>query len=33
MVEYEALILGLKVLKELGAKRIAVYSDFELIIN
>jgi ribonuclease HI len=33
MVEYEALILGLKVLKELGAKRIAVRKDSELIIN
>jgi ribonuclease HI len=33
MVEYEALILGLKVLKELGAERIVVHGDFELIIN
>jgi ribonuclease HI len=33
MVEYEALILGLRNLKELGAKRIAVHGDFELIIN
>jgi ribonuclease HI len=33
MVEYEALILGLKVLKELGAKRIVVCGDSELIIN
>jgi ribonuclease HI len=33
MAEYEALILGLKVLKELGAKRIAVCGDSELIIN
>jgi ribonuclease HI len=33
MAEYEALILGLKVLKELGVKRIAVHEDFELIIN
>jgi ribonuclease HI len=33
MVEYEALILGLKVLKELGAKRIVVHGDSELIIN
>jgi ribonuclease HI len=33
MVEYEALILGLKVLKELGAKRIAVHGDSELVIN
>jgi ribonuclease HI len=30
MAEYEALILGLKVLKESGAKRIAVYGDSEL---
>jgi ribonuclease HI len=33
MVEYEALILGLKVLKELGANRIAVHGDSELVIN
>jgi ribonuclease HI len=33
MAEYEALILGLKVLKELGAKRIVVHGDSELIIN
>jgi ribonuclease HI len=33
MVEYEALILGLKVLKELGAKRIAMREDSELIIK
>jgi hypothetical protein len=33
MVEYEALILGLKTLKELGAKRIVVHGYFELIIN
>jgi len=33
MVEYEALILGLKVLKELGAKRIVVCGESELIIN
>ena len=33
MAEYEALILGLKVLEELGAKRIVVLGDFELIIN
>ena len=31
--EYEALILGLKVLKELSAKRIDVHGDSELIIN
>jgi ribonuclease HI len=33
MAEYEALILGLKVLKELGAKRIEVHGDSELVIN
>jgi ribonuclease HI len=33
MAEYEALILGLRVLKELGAKRIAVHGDSKLIIN
>jgi ribonuclease HI len=33
MTEYEALILGLKVLKELGAKRIVVHGDSEIIIN
>jgi ribonuclease HI len=33
MVEYEALILGSKVLKELDAKRIVVHGDSQLIIN
>jgi ribonuclease HI len=33
MAEYEALILGLRNLKGLGSKRIAVHKDFELIIN
>ena len=33
MDEYEALILGLKVLNELGTKRIAVDGDSELVIN
>jgi hypothetical protein len=33
MAEYEALILGLKVLKELCAKRIAVRRDSKLVIN
>ena len=33
MVEYEALIMGLKVLKELGAKNIAVHGDSKLVIN
>ena len=33
MHEYEGLILGLKVLEELRAKKIVVHGDFELIIN
>jgi ribonuclease HI len=33
MAEYEALILGLRVLKELGTKRIVVHGDSKLIIN
>ena len=33
MDEYEALILGLKVLEEMGAKIIVVHGDFEIIIN
>jgi ribonuclease HI len=33
MVEYEASILGLKVLKELSAKIIVVHGDSKLIIN
>jgi ribonuclease HI len=33
MAEYEALILGLKNLKELGAKRTIVHGYFELVIN
>jgi ribonuclease HI len=33
MVEYEALILGLQFLKELGAQKIVVCGDYELIIN
>jgi ribonuclease HI len=33
MPEYEALILGLKTLKELGARRIVVHGDYELVIN
>ena len=33
MDEYEALVLGLKALKEMGARRIVVHGDFELIIN
>ena len=33
IAEYEALILGLKFLKKLGARRIAVHGDSELIIK
>jgi ribonuclease HI len=33
MAEYEALILGLQVLKELGMQRIAVREDSKMIIN
>ena len=33
MVEYDALVLGLKTLKEMGARRIVVHGDSELIIN
>jgi ribonuclease HI len=33
MAEYEALILGLNTLKILGAKRIVVHGDSELVIN
>ena len=31
--EYEALVLGLKVLKDLKAKRIYIYGDSKLVIN
>jgi ribonuclease HI len=31
--EYEALVLGLKALKEMGARRIVVHGYSELIIN
>ena len=31
--EYEALIAGLKILRKLNAKRIAVYGDSELVIK
>ena len=31
--EYEALIVGLKILKKLGAKKILVYGDSELVIK
>jgi ribonuclease HI len=33
MAEYEALVLGLKTLKEMGARRIVVQEYSELIIN
>jgi ribonuclease HI len=33
MAEYDALIMGLKTLKELGAIRIVVHGDSELVIN
>jgi ribonuclease HI len=33
MVEYEALMSGLKILKEMGARRIVVHGDSELIID
>lgn len=33
VVEYEALVLGLKVLKGLQAKKVYIYGDSELIIN
>jgi ribonuclease HI len=33
MVEYESLILGMNTLKYLGAKRISVHGDSELVIN
>lgn len=31
--EYDALIVGLKILKKLNAKRISVYTNFELVIK
>ena len=33
VAEYEALILGLKILKELQAKRVNIYGDSELVIK
>ena len=33
MVEYESLVLGLKELKGLKAKKVYIYGDFELIVN
>ena len=32
-VEYEVLITGLKILKKLGARRIVVYGDSELLVK
>ena len=33
IAEYESLLLGLRLLKKLGAKRINVYGDSELVIR
>jgi ribonuclease HI len=33
MAEYKALVLGLKTLKEMGARRITVHGDSKMIIN
>ena len=33
IVEYEALVLGLRVLKNLNAKKIYIYGDSELVIT
>ena len=33
MAEYEALILGLKLVRNLGAKRVSVMGDSELIVK
>jgi len=33
VAEYEALLLGLHALKDLGAKRVQVFGDSELVIN
>jgi ribonuclease HI len=33
VVEYEALILGLKMIKELKIKKVSIYGDSELVIN
>ena len=33
MAEYESLVMGLKVLKDLKANKIYIYGDSELIIN
>ena len=33
VLEYEALLLGFHALKDLGAKRVQVFADLELVIN
>ena len=33
VAEYEALILGIKIMKELQAKRVHIYGDLELVIK
>ena len=33
IAKYEALMLGLQILKKLGAKRVSIHGDFELIIK
>lgn len=33
IVEYEALILGIKILEKLGAKRAFIYGDFEMVLR
>jgi len=33
MVKYEALILGLKLVRNLGAKRVSIMGDSELVIK
>ncbi|KAM1252521.1 hypothetical protein ACFX13_041348 [Malus domestica] len=32
-VEYEALLVGLRLAKHLGVKRIDIFSDFQLVVN
>ena len=33
VAEYEALLLGLHALKDLGAKRVQIFGDSELVVN
>ena len=33
VAEYEALLLGLHVVKDLGAKRVQIFGDSELVVN